>query len=461
MKKVIKTTKTQTAFIVLFVVFAAISGNAQKLNFTTSDLPPVELQPDKNTGLDKICVVYSADNTVITYEPQNSDAVITWLQYSNLGGGYAVEVKEVEQSGNIYQLTKPQPDMGYIIEERGATAVSIKFWLVDWSRNPLTLTGATVLPESDCTVTKIELCGDGNDLTYYTVTGQRKTINRGINLNYLTQHWDAERLEWVETETTKELPGYKRDISITPPILCDTEITVSGDTFLRFWHLEQTVESGAITAQSVMQHSRAEQQQTSSESDNKSNQIGYTPGTLGGSAPAVVNFSGYPSSAVKHSEWQISTDPEFGNIEERFVQQNLEYTFTKTGTSYARYVVSNADGSCTDISEPYAINIGASELKCPNAFSPGTTEGLNDEWKVSYCSITEFECWIFNRYGQELCYFDNPEKGWDGKYNGKLVKPGAYYYVIKALGSDGKEYKLSGDINILRYRSGGANSETE
>ena len=34
---------------------------------------------------------------------------------------------------------------------------------------------------------------------------------------------------------------------------------------------------------------------------------------------------------------------------------------------------------------------------------------------------------------------------------GKLVSAGVYFYVIRATGSDGKKYKLSGDINILRY----------
>jgi len=34
------------------------------------------------------------------------------------------------------------------------------------------------------------------------------------------------------------------------------------------------------------------------------------------------------------------------------------------------------------------------------------------------------------------------------------VPPGVYYYVIKAQGADGKNYKLSGDINIVGYSAG-------
>ena len=52
-------------------------------------------------------------------------------------------------------------------------------------------------------------------------------------------------------------------------------------------------------------------------------------------------------------------------------------------------------------------------------------------------------------------------KGWDGKYKGKYVKPGVYYYVIEAKGADGKEYKKKGDINILRSTRTDRNETTE
>lgn len=48
----------------------------------------------------------------------------------------------------------------------------------------------------------------------------------------------------------------------------------------------------------------------------------------------------------------------------------------------------------------------------------------------------------------------DPSQGWDGKHNGKLVPAGVYYYVIKAHGADGKNYSLSGDINIINHKKG-------
>ena len=89
----------------------------------------------------------------------------------------------------------------------------------------------------------------------------------------------------------------------------------------------------------------------------------------------------------------------------------------------------------------------------PNAFSPGTSPGVNDEFRVVYKSLVKFSCWIFNRWGQLLYHWTDPAQGWDGKKGGKYVSPGVYFYVIEAEGSDGIKYKKKGDINILRPKT--------
>ena len=53
---------------------------------------------------------------------------------------------------------------------------------------------------------------------------------------------------------------------------------------------------------------------------------------------------------------------------------------------------------------------------------------------------------------KKIISFSDPAQGWDGKKGGKLVPSGVYYYVIKAVGSDGKKYNLSGDINIINSK---------
>ena len=181
---------------------------------------------------------------------------------------------------------------------------------------------------------------------------------------------------------------------------------------------------------------------------------------LGGSAPATVTFKAYCTDAVDHKEWQKALDPDFQSIEARFNDDEVEQTFNTTGTSYWRFVGTNLQGGCEAYGPTYTVHIGESELVCPNVFSPGSTEGVGDIWKVKHKSIVEFHCTIFNTWGNKIFEFSNPDDGWDGKYRGKLVSTGVYYYVIQARGADDKVYKLSGDINILRYRKNAMKSGT-
>lgn len=143
---------------------------------------------------------------------------------------------------------------------------------------------------------------------------------------------------------------------------------------------------------------------------------------------------------------------EFTDIIVSETDPDFTYTFREAGNFFARFTAANADGSCLYVSDTYNVSIGESRLSCPNAFSPGDSEGVNDEWKVSYRSLVEFECHIFNRWGVHLATLTDPSQGWDGRYKGRLVDPGAYYYVVKARGADGKSYNLGGDINIIRRK---------
>ncbi len=161
-----------------------------------------------------------------------------------------------------------------------------------------------------------------------------------------------------------------------------------------------------------------------------------------------------------YKEWQFARDQQFDVIDLRIQELEVTHTFRDYGTNYVRFVAGNDSGSCDYISETYEVYIGESRLECPNAFSPGATEGTNDEWKVSYKSIIEFDCHIFNRWGLEMAHLTDPSQGWDGRYKGKLVPSGVYYYVIKAKGSDGQDYKLSGDINILKYSNDSSTNGT-
>lgn len=90
-------------------------------------------------------------------------------------------------------------------------------------------------------------------------------------------------------------------------------------------------------------------------------------------------------------------------------------------------------------------------LTFPNAFSPNGDE-YNATFKPKECkNIVEFHAYIFNRWGQKLYEWTDPDAdGWDGTYKGKNVKEGTYFIYVKARGADKKEYSIRKDVNILR-----------
>ena len=114
----------------------------------------------------------------------------------------------------------------------------------------------------------------------------------------------------------------------------------------------------------------------------------------------------------------MATDPDFENIILQYNQNEVDYVFNEWGTYYMRYMVANASGTCQSYSDTYTITVSESDLKCPNVFSPGTSSEINDVWKVSYKSLVDFHCWIYNRWGNLVYEYTDPGGGWDGYYRG-------------------------------------------
>ncbi len=440
--------------ILLLIGSVALGHAAPAVTFSgAGSYPVLDIAPEKNTGLDHVYVAYTLDGLSITAPAVNGKPLASWMKYDSRGGGYATELTGLRRDGDNTILEHPEGDTGYILEWPDA---KLYFWLTDYSAHRLDLAGIRLPSERDCNMLALTLEGTGAPVRYTTINGRQLTLGREITITYSTLEWNEPetRFDQKEARATAEGTG---GVYLTPPPLCNTTFTATGDRFMRAWDMAQTVESPQWQCDAVEVHTTAGRTNAPGEG---SNQIGagQDSGDLGGSAPADVAFRAYISDAVLHCEWQFATDPQFEDITHRFNQQDLDYTFNEEGVTYVRFVGSNADGTCTAESETYTVQIGASELKCPNAFSPGASEGVNDLWKVSYRSLTEFECWIFNRYGTQLFHFSDPEDGWDGKYRGKLVPPGVYFYVIEARGADGKQYRKAGDINILRYKTSGSST---
>ena len=425
------------------MLMAWIGVNAQ-VAFTGDESHKVfEEVPAKNTGLDKVYVLYDSQQNRMQYTAGSSNATVKWYKFGATGGAYAEEITSIERNGNVSVLKSVIPNSGYIIEEN----TNRKYvWVVNYADYRLRVNSIEAVNDGDCSSATLNVQGEGDAIVYYSINGARKVLDRKLKLIYNNLVWNETDLMW-NSETQEELQELKSTISLPAPY-CNTTFTLTGDRFLEYWGEGISVTSDEYQTQAVTVTTRAEQEQK--EADNQVG--GGDETTLGGSAPAVITFSAYYTDAVATKEWQMSHDAEFEEIADRRNEDEITVTFEEAGTTFWRFVCSNATGECSAYSDVYQVNIGESMLKCPNAFSPGVTEGVNDEWKVSYKSIVKFKCWIFNTWGVQLCELNDPSQGWDGKYKGKIVKPGVYYYVIDAEGSEGKKYKLKGDINVVGLR---------
>lgn len=433
--------------ISLVFAVAAISAIGQTLDFTGNSLKVLEEIPEKSTGLEKIYVAYSVKGVSVSYTSQSGNKV-NWLKYSNLGGGYAEEVESV-QSGDKSTLSQLEGDMGYIVEDGDRR---YGFWIVDYLPHRLKLEAVSISEESECGVAIINVAGTGSPIHYFTVNGRQMTLNQDITVGYNTQEWNEDAENFIETKATESFASLQASYRITPPNYCPTTFIVSGDKFLKAWNWAEEVESEIAYPHSVDARTFAVQRSSgNSEAEEGSNQIGSSDGEgLGGSAPCDISFEAFATDGIIHHEWQLTRDPSFENIDFRFNTQDLDYSFIEDGSHYVRYIGSNSDGSCEYIGDVYEVTVGESQLLVPNAFSPNG-DGVNDEWKVAYRSLLSFNCWIFDRQGHQICHLSSPEQGWDGKIGGRTVESGVFFYVIEATGTNGKKFKKSGDINIVKY----------
>lgn len=194
---------------------------------------------------------------------------------------------------------------------------------------------------------------------------------------------------------------------------------------------------------------------------------------MSGNAPLLGRFQANPQNVGEYSanyEWRFTIDGENTPYLTRY-EENTEYTFTKAGTHnivvYATFINGNDTIAYTqeywNEIGPMRVTISESKLEMPNAFSPNG-DGINDIYKAKdgYQSIIEFHAYIFNRWGQKLYEWDDPAGGWDGKYNGKDVKQGVYFVLVKAKGADGRTFNIRRDVNLLRgYTEESGTSTTE
>lgn len=428
----------RNSLILCSVVLTSNFVSAQ-LKFDNLSYPVIEVDAPASTGLNKLYVVESIKDASISYASSDAE----WTRFSAMGAAYG-EPAESTVNGDTSVLKSPEGNVGYAINSGGKVYY---YWIIDHSSYPFALRDLKLnREETECSTTWLDVDGEGERLPYYSITGIPQWLSRDLQLTYFTLEFDTESFNYVQIEKTETLEGFTDELIHCNSPLCQTDFTLSGDRFMRQWGRLETIVSPVYDPIAVGTQTKATQTERNNDNEVK------VDAALGGSGPVEVTFEGVVTDAALFHEWEFARDADFQQTFLRSSDLDFTYTFREQGTVYVRMNVANDDGSCDAQGDTYEVFVGESQLKCPNAFSPGTSPGINDEWKVSYKSITEFECHIFDRHGRQLAHLTDPSQGWDGTRNGKTVGSGVYFYVIRAKGADGKKYNLKGDINVVGHK---------
>lgn len=110
-----------------------------------------------------------------------------------------------------------------------------------------------------------------------------------------------------------------------------------------------------------------------------------------------------------------------------------------------------------DLSEPKIFDgminpieaVGKDEVFVPNSFSPNE-DGLNDLFLANPYEIDGWNLSVFNRWGSPVFQSKSAVDGWDGKFNGKFVESGSYYWTLIYKNEGGRRTERQGFVNVLR-----------
>ena len=114
--------------------------------------------------------------------------------------------------------------------------------------------------------------------------------------------------------------------------------------------------------------------------------------------------------------------------------------------NYQAYAIDNNGCNSSSLALDI-ISLAPKSVILYNAFSPNG-DNINDVWNIG--NIQDYpNCTVrvFNAWGNEIFSSHGYTKPWDGKYNGKYLPSGTYYYIID-LGDGSKT--MTGPVNIVK-----------
>ncbi len=341
-----------------------------------------------------------------------TSSTFTWYAYNGASGTFDNVVQT--DAGTTMSTLLTIAENGYRVEvNSGAGAVDYYCW----NFVPVIQLDSIGVPSETCNNVRLTAYSKSKTLVYYNHKDDGSAIN--VDYGYLwtsvpTGPMDQEQVDSKliaaptdDTEYSVE-HGAKFAPSLTPGVA--------------------SYEYESIAVEASFEY------ETEGTADNEAKE---------GSAPLVVRFS--DSSLGKVSDWEWT----FGEAGKDFVPDPI-FTFQKAGEYPVVLIVKNLDSECESETAPEIFTANELVVKVPNAFTPFSSPGQNDEFKVLYRSVNKFSMVIYNRWGRKVYSGSNPAQGWDGRIGSQKAEPGVYFYTIEAQGfNEGENLKLEGAVHLV------------
>ena len=152
--------------VTLMVAALALSSASGQLAFNNVGAHHViEITPERNTGLDKIYVLFDTQGVEMTFN-STTGVPATWESYTYINGNLVMEpVPDVRWDGMSTRLDKIIPNIGYKIQDGNNRPFYC--WVVNYADYFLELNDMSINNESPCNLLSFNVDGHADAIPYY------------------------------------------------------------------------------------------------------------------------------------------------------------------------------------------------------------------------------------------------------------------------------------------------------
>lgn len=170
----------------------------------------------------------------------------------------------------------------------------------------------------------------------------------------------------------------------------------------------------------------------------------FTANPIEGEIPLLVNFTNN-STGGSSFDWNFGD----GNASQTLTNVSVNNTYINEGTYEVVLLVSNGQG-CFDSTSVLITAYTLPSIEAPNVFSPNG-DNINDTFSfINVKNVAQFECTIFNRWGNIMHTMSTLSDEWNGKTDGQNASDGVYFYTFEAKSTAGKSIEGHGFFHLTR-----------